>query len=66
VNDISRLNGGNSSFNTHSFGSNHPGGSQFAMADGSARFVNDGIDINILQSVSAIADGSSKSFDDVD
>ncbi len=65
-NDLSRINGKNLSFNSHSFGSNHPSGAQFAMADGSARFVNDGIGIDVLEEVAAIADGSTRSFDDVD
>ena len=30
------------------FGSHHPGGCNFAHGDGSVRFVNDGIDVNLL------------------
>jgi prepilin-type processing-associated H-X9-DG protein len=34
-------------WNNQAFGSLHPGGSQFAMADGSAKFVNQTIDWNV-------------------
>ncbi|QEG22941.1 DUF1559 family PulG-like putative transporter [Mariniblastus fucicola] len=40
--------------NTHCFNSAHPGGAQFAFADGSVHFVDDGIEINILRSLSSI------------
>jgi len=37
-------------FNLISFSSYHPGGAHFAMGDGSVRFVNDVIDINVYRS----------------
>jgi prepilin-type N-terminal cleavage/methylation domain-containing protein/prepilin-type processing-associated H-X9-DG protein len=38
---------GSNNFNDVSFGSHHPGGSQFLFADGSAKFVAETIDLNI-------------------
>lgn len=38
-----------SNFNNVSFGSNHTGGANFAMGDGSVRFVRQTVDINILR-----------------
>jgi prepilin-type processing-associated H-X9-DG protein len=60
-----QVNGINTAWNTSAFGSNHSGGAQFAMADGSARFVNDGINVNVLKAVSGISDGAVQSLDDV-
>ncbi len=60
----SRINGSNTAFNTHSFASNHPGGSQFAMADGSARFVSEQVSIDVLKATTGIKDGLTVGFDD--
>ena len=45
--------------NSHCFNSNHPGGAQFSMADGSARFVNEEISIEVLRAMSSINGGDS-------
>ena len=36
-----------STFNNTSFGSNHPGGCQFALADGAVRFVSETIEFSV-------------------
>lgn len=66
VADDSSLNGNQVMQNTHSFGSNHPGGSQFANADGSVRFVNQGISTDVLQAVCNSNDGQQRSLDDIE
>ena len=38
-------------------GSNHSGGAQFAMMDGSARFVNENVAIDVLMAVAGMKDG---------
>ncbi|MDC3223619.1 DUF1559 domain-containing protein [Mariniblastus sp.] len=38
-------------------GSNHSGGAQFAMMDGSARFVNENVQIDILMAAAGMKDG---------
>jgi prepilin-type N-terminal cleavage/methylation domain-containing protein/prepilin-type processing-associated H-X9-DG protein len=38
-------------------GSNHSGGAQFAMMDGSARFVNENVTIDVLMAVAGMKDG---------
>lgn len=42
---------------TRMFGSHHPGGCQFGVGDGSAHFVSDNIDINLLRQLAARDDG---------
>lgn len=42
--------------NSHCFNSNHPGGAQFALADGSARFFSEAIDSVMLRQLSSIAE----------
>ena len=44
------------------FRSNHPGGAQFALADGSAQFIEANIDLNIFKVMSSIDAGESESF----
>jgi prepilin-type N-terminal cleavage/methylation domain-containing protein/prepilin-type processing-associated H-X9-DG protein len=41
------------------WGSNHPGGANFTMADGSARFIDDGVALSVLQAISTRAGGES-------
>jgi prepilin-type processing-associated H-X9-DG protein len=43
--------------NTHGFRSNHPGGVQFAFADGSVRFCQNTIALGIYQALGTIAGG---------
>ena len=43
--------------NSHCFNSNHPGGAQFAHADGSVKFMDEGINMEILQSLASIDRG---------
>ena len=40
---------------TYSFFSQHPGGGNFGLCDGSVRFVNDFIDINVYRGLATIA-----------
>jgi hypothetical protein len=47
-------------FNTTSFGSEHPGGCQFAMCDASVRFVSQNIDMDIYRATASRAGGESK------
>ena len=41
-----------------SFGSLHPGGCHFALADGSVKFVDETIDINLYRRLGQKADGA--------
>ena len=52
-----RVNGIVTNYNNHSFGSNHPGGSNFAFADGSSRFLNEGLQPAELYALAGIKDG---------
>tara|TARA_B100000809_G_scaffold258850_1_gene302765 strand:+ start:310 stop:1194 length:885 start_codon:yes stop_codon:yes gene_type:complete len=44
-------------YQTSTFGSNHPGGCQFAMADGSIHFISENIDITTYRGMGARSDG---------
>ncbi|MGH7222016.1 MAG: DUF1559 domain-containing protein [Gemmataceae bacterium] len=44
-------------YNTHSFRSRHPGGLQFAFADGSVHFVATAIDLNLYRALATIQGG---------
>jgi prepilin-type N-terminal cleavage/methylation domain-containing protein/prepilin-type processing-associated H-X9-DG protein len=43
--------------NTYAFSSRHPGGLQFALADGSARFISDRLDLAIYRALATIRGG---------
>jgi prepilin-type N-terminal cleavage/methylation domain-containing protein len=45
---------GTDNFNDISFGSNHVGGTDFAMGDGSARFVSESIDLSLFKALASI------------
>ena len=49
--------GGNCLFNDLYFGSRHPGGVNFSMADGSVRFIGDEVGLETLQDLSTIDGG---------
>ncbi len=44
-------------YNNHSFRSRHPGGLQFAFADGSVHFVANAIDLNVYRALATIQGG---------
>ena len=46
-----------------SIGSNHSGGLQVALVDGSARFLNEGVGIGELRAAMGIADGAADSLE---
>lgn len=55
---LSELPGGVEEYkNSVSFGSNHPGGTHFCLADGSAQFMNEDTDLTVLWLSAARADG---------
>ena len=45
---------GSNNFNDISFGSNHPGGCQFALGDGSVRFIAETIDMGLYKCLASI------------
>ena len=47
-------------FNDVSFGSQHPGGAQFAMADGSVMFVQESIDMGVYRATASCDGGEAK------
>jgi len=46
----------------YSFYSQHPGGANFALADGSVHFINDGIDLTLYRTLATIDGGEPVSF----
>ena len=52
--------------NSQSFSSNHYGGANFSMADGSVRFVNEAIDFNLLIQLSSVSGGEVVSSGDLE
>jgi prepilin-type N-terminal cleavage/methylation domain-containing protein/prepilin-type processing-associated H-X9-DG protein len=50
-------------FDDISFGSNHTGGCNFALADGSVRFINQNINMNIYKAIASIKSGEIASPD---
>ena len=55
-----QINHSNNAWNQLAAGSNHPGGCQLAMVDGSAKFVSEAVDLFFLKAASGMSDG----FDD--
>ncbi len=49
--------------NSQAFSSNHPSGANFAFGDGSAKFINESIEIETLRQLSSIAGGEKASFE---
>jgi prepilin-type processing-associated H-X9-DG protein len=45
------------------FGSQHPGGTNFAVADGSVRFIQQGINLGTYKSLASRNGGEAASFD---
>lgn len=50
-------------YNDHPFGSNHPGGANIALADGSSKFISESVDPTILHAYSGIKDGISATIE---
>ena len=50
-------------WNDDAFGSNHPGGAQFAIADGSVRMVSETVDMDVYRSVASRDGGEPISLD---
>jgi prepilin-type N-terminal cleavage/methylation domain-containing protein len=48
---------GSSNFNDISFGSQHPGGCQFALGDASLKFITQSIDLNIYKAAASVNGG---------
>jgi prepilin-type N-terminal cleavage/methylation domain-containing protein len=49
---------------TRAFGSNHPGGCHFSMADASTRFISQNIQLDVYRLLGQRASGEVKAFDD--
>ena len=54
---------GSDNYNDVSFGSNHPGGTNFSMSDGAVRFVTDSIDIVVYRNTASRNGGEVKTID---
>jgi prepilin-type N-terminal cleavage/methylation domain-containing protein len=48
---------GSNNFNDLSFGSSHPGGCQFTLGDGSVRFINENVSLNIYKAMASVKGG---------
>lgn len=53
---------GSTNFNSVSFGSEHPGGCHFAMADASVRFVSETVDMDIYRATASRESGEPKTI----
>ena len=65
IRESSLINGLDTDYNTHSFGSNHSGGVNIASADGSTKFVPENVDQNVLRTVASINSGLVASLEDI-
>jgi prepilin-type N-terminal cleavage/methylation domain-containing protein len=54
---------GGNNFNDISFGSNHPGGCQFALGDGSVRFIAETIDLGLYKCLASMRHGEVAQLD---
>jgi len=54
---------GGNNFNDISFGSNHPGGCQFVLGDGSVRFIGETIDLAVYKCVASMRHGEVASLE---
>jgi prepilin-type N-terminal cleavage/methylation domain-containing protein len=54
---------GGNNFNDISFGSNHPGGCQFALGDGSVRFIAETIDLGLYKCLASLRHGEVAQLD---
>lgn len=55
--------GSNPTIHHQPVGSNHPGGAQIALVDGSSRFVSEGVDRVLLKAATGISDGEDDSLE---
>ncbi len=53
---VEGINSNETAVNCHAVGSNHPGGAQFGLVDGSAKFISETIDGLSLQAAVGIDD----------
>ena len=65
IDNSSLINGLNVEYNTHSFGSNHSGGVNAAFADGSTKFIPEGVNHTVYKTVASINSGIQASLDDI-
>ncbi|MEN6496847.1 MAG: DUF1559 domain-containing protein [Thermoguttaceae bacterium] len=62
VNGINVTNFTGANFNSVSFGSQHPGGCNFALADASVRFVSENVDMDIYRATASRESGETKTI----